>query len=223
MSPRGGRSGGRRKVTQRATKFEIQVFAEGLKTENTYITYWHREYREKINVVIAPHVHSAPLPIVEMAVAAKKHDEKEARRDRGKPYDEYWCIFDIDQHENVREALELAAANDIKVALSSPCLELWFLLHFQDQTAHIDHRAAQSKAYEAIGCTKSALTQDHVESFCAQYDSAKRRACALTKKHHGDGADRPWNPWSNVWELVDTIRATAPISGSGVPFRIEPS
>ncbi|QRY55077.1 RloB family protein [Mycolicibacterium septicum] len=111
----------------------MRVYAEGQETEEGYLTHLWRENREHVIVNIAPHVGSTPLKLVSTAAAERRSDLRKARR-VGPAFDEYWCVFDVDDHP-ITEAVEMAAANDIKVALSSPCLELWFLIHFDKQWA----------------------------------------------------------------------------------------
>ena len=54
-----------------------------------------------------------------------------------------YCIFDTDVNPNknkiIEEAIELAKKNDIKIITSSPCIELWFLLHYEYTTANMDN------------------------------------------------------------------------------------
>jgi hypothetical protein len=57
-------------------------------------------------------------------------------------------MFDIDEHLNVPRAVELTASSGVTVCVTNPCVELWFLLHFQDQNAAIDRHDAQRKASE---------------------------------------------------------------------------
>jgi hypothetical protein len=45
-------------------------------------------------------------------------------------------MFDRDEHPNFARAIDLADRHGIKLAMSNPCLELWFILHFEDQTAY---------------------------------------------------------------------------------------
>ena len=71
------------------------------------------------------------------------YDEgRRARRD-DREFDEIWCVFDIDEHANVRTAISNAKDSGIEVAVSNPCVELWLLLHVEDQTAFISRRDAQ--------------------------------------------------------------------------------
>jgi RloB-like protein len=124
-------------------KKRILVFTEGLATEPIYLTYLHRLHRERISIVIDPR-HGSPLTLVESAVAERKHLQREERRGRGTGYDEYWCVFDVDEHLGLNAALELASSNGVSIALSNPCIELWFVLHSADQTAHIDRHEVQA-------------------------------------------------------------------------------
>ncbi|MFE1595098.1 RloB family protein [Nocardia sp. NPDC058705] len=186
-------------------KYQILVFAEGISTECTYLNDWHRRYRDKVAVIIADHAGSAPMSVVRAACLRKKSDFRKAHRE-GRPYDEYWCVIDVDEHENLAEALQMAKDNGIYVALSNPCLEVWFLLHFYDQTKYLDRHEAQRLAYDHLGCTKSQFNQKHMPILHNAHELATTRAVALDKKHYGDGTPRPCNPSSNIWELTEIIR-----------------
>ena len=60
------------------------------------------------------------MTVVDQAVEQKRHEAREARRGRGRASDEYWCVFDVDQHPNLERAVEKALANGIGVAVSNP-------------------------------------------------------------------------------------------------------
>ena len=96
----------------------------------------------------------APMTVVNSAVKQKRDEAKEARRGRGRASDEYWCVIDVDQHANLVPAVEKAIANGISVAVSNPCVDLWFILHFQDQTAEIDRKWAQAISKEQSGVSE---------------------------------------------------------------------
>lgn len=198
------RSGSR--LSPQASRIHIMIFAEGKKTESLYLTNWYRLHREKVIVSIAAHEHTTPFELTQSAANQRRLDLREARRGRGSAFHQYWCVFDIDVHPKVAEALDLAHANDINVALSSPCLELWFLLHFENQTAYLERNEAQKRSRELLGCDK-VLTQKALDSLVANYDTAKSRAKALAFKHAGDGSPKPWNPHSDVWKLVEVIKS----------------
>ena len=144
------------------------------------------------------------MALVEQAAHAKAVNEKDARRGRGRAHDEVWCIFDVDEHPRLNEAIELARRNEINLAISNPCIELWFLLHFVEQTAYIERDVAQKQSTHHLGCDKS-LTDAALGQLHDGFDVAKARAQRLEEKHRRDGTRAPGNPSSGVWRLVDAI------------------
>lgn len=178
------------------------VFVEGQVTEEEYLTHYRRLHRHRTAVEIDP-FRGGPLQLVERAVKAKKAGERAARR-RGRAHDEVWCVFDVDEHPNLKQAISLAAANGINLAVSSPCLELWFLLHFFPQTAYIERDDVQSRAREQLKCGKR-LVPEALAGLEAAFETAKERAIALDEMHVGDGREAPANPSSGMWSLIDSI------------------
>jgi hypothetical protein len=182
------------------------VFTEG-ETEDGYLVYWRREFRDTA-VVTVDDFHGGPLQLVDRAVEAKRREAREQRRSQGKAHDEVWCVFDRDEHPNFAQALDKAGANGIGVAISNPCIELWFVLHFADQTAFLERGDAQHRSRELLGCEK-VLTPDALEHLGQRYEDARKRAQDLDTKHEGDGSPPRSNPSSSLWKLIDRIRDSA--------------
>ena len=195
--------GRRRNAPQRR---ELLVFTEGERTEDGYLVHWRREYRDRVLVTIDG-FHGPPLSLVDRAAEAKKREGREAKKGRGRAHDEVWCVFDRDQHPSIPEALDKASANGIGVVLSNPCIELWFVIHFADQTAHIERDVAQRLSRELLGCDK-VLTGPALAALSEHYDDAKQRAQQLETKHAADGSPPRSNPSTNMWQLIDRIRGT---------------
>ncbi len=193
----------RRRVSNDAARRQFLVFVEGTVTEPRYITDWHRRHRENAIVTIEP-VATAPLQSVHRAVEAKRVDARQARRDKGRPYDEIWCVFDVDAHPDLRTAEDLARRHGINLAVSNPCIELWFVLHFREQTGHIDRAAAQALSAELLGCGKT-LTDEALAALWEQTSAARDRAHRLDVKHKGDGSPHGSNPSSGLWKLLDAL------------------
>lgn len=203
--PRGQRS---RRVTADAVRRELLVFAEGKVTEEEYLNHYHRRHRRHVSVHIDD-FRGVPLSLVRRAIDAKKKSEQEAKRRRGRAYDEIWCVFDIDQHSGLKEALSLAREHNINVAVSNPCIELWFVLHFANQTAHIERHDVQATARVHTKCKKS-LSPEALADLEERYEDAKARALSLDEKHRGDARPFPDdNPSSGVWKIIDSITAAA--------------
>jgi hypothetical protein len=200
-----GRSGPpRRRATRDAVRRELLVFVEGEETEERYLTDWAQRCRRRTLVTI-DRFHGRPLQLVEEAVARRRAGAREARRAQGRPYDEIWCVFDVDDHPNFAQAVDLARRNGVGVAVSNPCIELWFILHFEDQTAFINRTDAQRRAADLLGCGK-ALTAVALDVLAAHCDYAIARARGLDGKHAGDGSPPGANPSSGVYQLIEVIR-----------------
>lgn len=54
-----------------------------------------------------------------------------ARKERN-PYETIWLFFDHDNWPQVRAAFEGIAAEGFEFAITSLCLEHWFILHFEN-------------------------------------------------------------------------------------------
>lgn len=205
MSRRGRSGPPSRHASGTAVRKELLIFVEGLQTEEMYLVDWHRRHRDRVQVTVDP-FRGAPVQLVEHAVDAQRAEAHDAKRNRGRPHDQIWCVFDRDEHPNVAQAADLARRNGIGLAISNPCLELWFLLHFQDQTASIHRHDAQSQAKVILRCSK-VLTPAATEQLAERYEQAKGRAIGLDKKHCGDGSPVGSNPSSGLWKVVDEIRS----------------
>jgi hypothetical protein len=161
-----------------------------------------------VNVEFFPG-HGTPLHLVEEAVRVVRREAREEKKGRGRAYDQVWCIFDRDEHPKLPQAFDLARRHDVRTAFSNPCLELWFLLHFQDQTGDIHRYAAQRAARDHLGCDKN-LTEAALKALALpeRFAAAKKRALALKAKHLDDGSPADSNPSSGVWQLIDEIQGT---------------
>jgi hypothetical protein len=193
----------RRRVTKDALRPELLAFVEGEVTEEQYLIHYGRLHRAKMTFRVAE-FHGVPFSLVGRAVETKKAEDREARRGRGRARDEYWCVFDVDKHAGLGDAIDLAARNEIRLAISNPCIELWFLIHFEDQFAYIERHEAQRAAKRHTKCDKT-LTTKALEELDERFAEAKDRACLLESKHEGDGTPAPGNPSSDVWRIIDSI------------------
>jgi hypothetical protein len=193
----------RRTKSISAPKKRILVFTEG-DTESLYLDFWYRLHRERIVLEIGEANGSDPLTLVNAAIAARRRYQRETKRGRGSGFDEYWCIFDVDDHKTLDKALILAEAEGIQIALSNPCLELWFVLHTEDQTAFV-HRSKIQKRSKALYGFEKKPTQDDLDFLQRGYVAAMTRAQALDIRHEGNGSPQRSNPSTSVWALVEKL------------------
>ena len=175
----------------------IRVLTEGKVTEPGYIKMLARKYLD-VRIEINPKDAGVPLTLVRLAREYQKQNKK-----RNPDYDEIWCVFDIDQHPNIEQAIQEARDSGINVAISNPCFELWLVLHYQNQTRHIDRQAIQSLS-KKLGITDGKkITPEAQRELLAKLDEARSRAKNLESMHK-DNDSKPWeNPSSQMWRFVD--------------------
>ncbi len=107
------------------------IVCEGSATEPTYFNAVTK-YLRLAAVTVRGAKGSAPMTVVQDAVKAKTRREGEAQESPSiAPYDQVWCVFDVDQHPKLKDAVAFAEKYQINVALSNPCFEFWLLLHFE--------------------------------------------------------------------------------------------
>ena len=194
----------RRPVTDVPRRRSILVITEGTKTEPQYIKHWHRRYRSGAAVIVDTEAGTDPRSLVDAALEELRAGRRQERRGKGSAYTSIWVVFDCDEHPHVKEQVDRATNAGIRVAFSNPCVELWFLLHFVDQTAHIHRHAAQAACGARIAQGK-AISQADLAHLEAEYATARQRAQALTQRHIGDGSWEHANPSTSMWALIDEI------------------
>lgn len=192
----------RRGSASRPLRRQLLVFTEGKVTEPTYLAAWRREVRDSAIVNLDERTGLDPRGLVDLAVEAKLTEARDERRGRGRAHDEYWCVFDVDEHTRIREALDLARARSISVAVSNPNFELWLLLHVRDQQAHLTKDEARRAARDELGVEKS-LPSEVVRMLLANHSQAAERAAALDAMHLRNGTDG--NPSTGVPRLIESI------------------
>jgi len=147
----------------------------------------------------------APLTVVQIAVRLRDEAESEARRQRDDNlrWDQVWAVFDVDVHPNLAEARALAETEGIRLAVSNPCIELWGLLHFQDQAAYAEcHRVRTLLQAHMPGYDKE-LDFPRMHPF---YANAVRRAQDLDRGAVAD--EQPGkNPTTQMHMLTAEILA----------------
>jgi hypothetical protein len=140
VSARGGRRYARRRGTAEG-EAAILVVTEGEKTEPIYLEQLRRRLHltaTRIEVVQA--AGTDPRSVVTSAIDLKKTRHHEALRGEGVDYSEVWVVFDSEHKVGTGElknALNMARAAKVEVALSAPCFEYWLVLHFEYTTVYL--------------------------------------------------------------------------------------
>lgn len=109
------------------------LYCDGEVTEPNYFTDFARFLRSAlIEIEIAPERRKDPQRLIELALARRAEANREAKRQRDSNlrYDEVWIVFDCDDRPGVTEVVSKAESNELGVAFSNPCFEL-FVYHHQ--------------------------------------------------------------------------------------------
>ena len=163
----------RRGQTSRTERRVIRVLTEGKITEPSYLTAWARRYRHSVRLNL-PESGMAPETLVDHATQHMRRRRRSRRGDQD--FDEIWCVFDIDQHPNVPTSLHNARQSGIEVAVSNPCMELWLVLHAEDQTAHINRRNVQRRASELQLTFGKGIPDSAWSTLFDEFETARQRA-----------------------------------------------
>jgi RloB-like protein len=195
----------RRRPPRRDPKLRILVVCEGRVTEPGYLRALRSEHRTPLVEIEIDSRGGTPKTLVERAAERKRQAEREAKsqRDDFLRYDEVWCVFDVDEHPKLADARQQARAHGIHLAVSNPCFELWALLHFQAQTAHVERQTVRSRLKRHLPGYDKELP---FTALRPHYETAVRRAQDLDARCERDGCPGS-NPSTGVHRLAEQIRA----------------
>lgn len=116
-----------RRLAYREPRKRVLIFCEGTVTEPQYFDDFRRHEHNPLVDVVIDDEGGSPKTLVERAALRKKTAENEAKRfrDENLKYDEVWCVYDVDEHPKLADAFQQARDNQIELAVSNPCFELW--------------------------------------------------------------------------------------------------
>lgn len=201
-----------RKKSDRAQNKRYLIVCEGTKTEPHYFRELLNDLHIRPQVVrIAPNDGVSPDRVVAHALAL--YDEDAAA---GDAYDTVYCVFDRDRHSTfdaaVQRTKDLSANGKPLIAITStPCFEVWLLLHFgyTDQPFHPAGKKSVGDQVVATLKTKPGF---------GKYGKGQKGLYAQLKSKLGDALDHAdqlrrhcaatgsVNPETDIDTLVLTLR-----------------
>ncbi|MDX6738549.1 RloB family protein [Actinocorallia sp. A-T 12471] len=118
-------------------------------------------------------------------------------------YDAVWCVLDTElDREMTREMLAMAAAGDVRLALSAPCFDFWLLLH------QVDHRRIFQSAGEVERKLKSLMpTWDKGNTKFRDFQDGLPKAMDRARVLD-PGPGHGGKLFSEVWRLVEFLGAS---------------
>lgn len=141
MAPRSHRPVRRRAPARVDRRRRFLLFTEGARTEVDYFEDLKRRYKDRA-IIVVDRFHGTPEQLVERARKKRRSARTRASGPAqlaSEQSEEVWCVFDVDEHR-WKEAAGQAQKLGFGVAISNPCFELWLLLHFRPQSAHVERR-----------------------------------------------------------------------------------
>ncbi len=204
-----------RKQAKRESYDKVLIVCEGTKTEPNYLNEIKDELKlSTANVSIAPSPGSDPLSVVEHAEALVNQQSRQKHQDN---YDRIFCVFDRDEHEQHgnRYSKALNKIRQIKVKgvtfaaiTSTPCFEVWLVLHFEPRTAPFLPSSKRTAAQEVIRHLSQYLPhyakgkQGLYSQIKEQTKQALTFAKRLEQENQKNGSD---NPSTQMHDLVEYL------------------
>jgi hypothetical protein len=196
----------KRRVATRKPRKTLVIFCEGQRTEPEYLNALKRQPSVRDVAAVELRVEtgqggSVPRTLVSIAADYRRRSIAEEGE-----VDEFWCVFDVEwplNHPGLDAAIDQARQNDIQLAVSNPCFELWLVLHFQDHAAWLDN-AGVRKLLRTLDGTGSKGVDP--AKYMPRIAEASRRAAELDKQHRANGTRFPHdNPSSGMHRLMASI------------------
>jgi len=189
-------------------KTTILIIGEGQETEPNYFDGLKREDKvvAKFTVTVKRGHGFSPEKVVKEAIEHKARAER-----RAETYDEVWCVIDAEgpeKRESLGQAAALAKENSIRLCLSNPSFEVWFLAHFEKTGKAFNDGDA------VIVRLNKHWRKHHTQDYQKSDDRIYRRLCGRTQtaianaqwvredhfRHVADTAD--CNSSTEVYRLV---------------------
>ncbi len=191
----------KRSEGKKVIRESILLACEGKITETLYFENIFSELKENHQIaasslVIAKHQHTNPDGVLQDLL-----DHPNYRN-----FIHNWIVIDRDEERvnggghtlaQFNGALDRARIKGIQVAYSNPCLEIWFLLHFEYRNTAIDRDELAKKLEDDFDYQKNKLFQQGDINFAIT--NSKR----LLDSHNGIPAQN--NPSTTVHQLIEVL------------------
>lgn len=195
----------RKPTARRQEQRVIRVHSEGERTEPDYLAHWCQRRGSSLRISWGT-TGADPMSLVRAARVDVRAMSR-IRRPADRPFDQVWCVFDRDDHLHINSAINEARQGGIHVAFSNPCFELWLVLHARDHSAELHRREAQRLATSLGLVSEKDVPASAWQLLESGYGVAKDRAVRLAERHEMNGSPPRSNPSSDVWRLVEVLRA----------------
>jgi len=193
----------------------VLIVCEGAKTEPQYFRALRKELRlQTVEVEVeGEDCGSSPISVVNYAISLRDTRRENAPHSpRLVPYDAVWCVMDVEaptSHQSLAAAIDKAAANGLKIALSNPMFEYWYLLHFEKTSALMQRNRDVIRGLKKHCRGYKKNDPDFFEVVYPLTSTAIANSEAvLREKHYGEDL-RDCNPSTHVHRVVVHLQEIA--------------
>jgi hypothetical protein len=203
----------KRELGYREIRNLFHIYCEGENTEPEYFKSFPVNTETKVKAVGLGRSKTA---LVERTIELLRRDGLMKRQTNYDPDRQLWVVFDYDIRGDANEvadfnnAIELATKRGIRVAYSNDSFELWFVLHYQFQTAAVTRKEYYGILSSKLNCNyeEEGKTKEFAQSLYAIFLPDQARAIQNAKRlHEGKMNDSHsnQNPCTIVYQLVEEL------------------
>lgn len=196
----------RRRPPTRQGRSLILIVCEGAETE---FRYFEAMRRQQGLLSVSIEVVSVGRQSERLVAYAVDRRWRHAQEPDGLPYEEVWCVFDREaahEPEGFPTAILQADRERIGLAVSNPCFEYWYLLHYRATNRPFQHADEVCEALRAPECLPGyQKNQDVFDRLAPLLQAAIERADRLYERHPDRPHDRFPNPSTLVQRLISRL------------------
>lgn len=177
----------------------VLIVCEGKKTEPLYFGHFREALRSVASIkLVSTNTTDAPGLARDARTQSERYGLETKKGDRA------WIVFDADENSQAQidECSKIAHRIDADIALSNPCFELWYLLHFEDRKEAIDRKDALARLHRHLPDYGKGI--DCCDALESVKTTAMERARALEARW-GAAPSLSANPSTGVWRLVEEL------------------
>lgn len=161
------------------------VFCEG-ETEIAYVKFLRSLYRAPIQVIPK----KGKSNISENDIERSTQDYVRTTQDK------VFLMYDLDVDGMLEHLQNISGA---ELLVSNPCIELWFLLHYQEQKSKMTSKKCIQKLQSVSkGYKKGTLTEEEKNVLAENKDLAVERAKKMVEYY---------NPSTTVYRLLELLKS----------------
>ena len=200
------------------------IVTEGTVTEPIYFELLIRELQlSVVRIKVQPSDHSDPRHVIRTAKREAKEQVRKFKKgvlgtNEPAKFDHVWAVVDTDVAVRMgfwNDVQQLATAQKVRLAHSTPCFEFWLLLHLVGFTTRADlvnGDAAKSAVKAWLGrdySTNEETAEEVIPAFIAKWHEAVGHARKVRRHHQDAATHQPANPSTDVDLLVRAMNDSA--------------